>query len=507
MKLISTIGLILITQIVFGQTKVERFDSLFNYLHKNQLINGNVLVAEKGNVIYQKSFGYLIFESEKLHTANSIFSVASITKVFTSLSILQLKEKGKLELDDYVKKHLPEFPYPDITVRNLLSHTSGLPDLDIFEEAVQNNPKKIFTNKDVLPLLIVWRNPLKHKPNEKWAYSNINYELLALIVENITGNTFQDYVRKNIFVPANMPNTFFKTDLVALKNKNRSEDYEYPTMYSSKPQNVASMEKFRWSVYNLSGTIGDGNLMSTTEDLLNFDKVLYTGKLINTSSLEEAFTPTKLTSGANADANIGIGKTSYGLGWFIFDDTSNGKVVWHSGGDPGALSIFLRNIDKKHTVILLDNTASVGLYENGVNAMNILNNKPIVPTKQSLAKEYLKTLAKQGGDAAFCRYIELQNDSLHYGKKRFEDEVNNCVFEELINDSSVVNNIEKSVDAFRLLVLLFPTSWNTYDSYAYALEKKGMYKEAILMYKKSLELSPKNDNAHLEIEKIRAKLK
>jgi CubicO group peptidase (beta-lactamase class C family) len=499
MKLKFIIPFLLIGTILFAQNKTQKLDSLFNSLVAYGQINGNVLVAENGQPLYKKSFGYSNFETKTPHTENSIFSLASISKVFTSLAILQLKEKGKLKLDDYVTKYLNNFPYPDITIRNLLSHTSGLPDFDIFEERFNSSPNKIFTNKDVLPALIVWKKPLEFKPNEKWAYSNINYNLLALIVENITGKTFQEYVGKNIFVPANMTNTFFKTDSVALRGKNKSENYVYPTLYSSKLQNVDSLERFRWNVFNLRGIKGQGNIISTTEDMLKFDKVLYSGKLLKTSTLEEAFIPTKLTSGANADANIGIGKTSYGLGWFIFDDTINGKIVWHTGGVPGALSILLRNIDKKQTIILLDNTSSVGLYKNGVNAINILNNKPIVTTKQSLTRIYGSTLVEKGIDAAFVKFQELRDDITHYYFK--EDDMNELGYE-LLNVATFKGHNELALEVFKQNILLFPNSFNPYDSYGEALAKLGKTDEAIFMYRKSVKLNPNNESGKKALEEL-----
>lgn len=499
MKLKFLIPFLLIGSMSFAQGNSQKLDSIFNSLFAYGQINGNILVAEDGLPIYKKSFGYSNFETKTLHTENSIFSLASISKVFTSLAILQLKEKGKLKLDDLVLKYLKDFPYHDITIRNLLSHTSGLPDYDIFEEPINSNPNKIFTNKDVLPALIVWKKPLEFKPNEKWGYSNINYNLLALIVENITGKTFQEYVGKNIFVPANMTNTFFKTDSVALRGKNKSENYVYPTLYSSKLQNVDSLERFRWNVFNLRGIKGQGNIISNTEDMLKFDQVLYSGKLLKTSTLEEAFIPTKLTSGANADANIGIGETSYGLGWFIFDDNTNGKIVWHTGGVPGALSILLRNIDKKQTVILLDNTASAGLYKNGVNAMNILNKKPIVTTKQSLTRIYGGTLVDKGIDNAFVKFVELREDTSHFHLR--EDDMNELGYE-LLNRAIFNGHNDLALEVFRQNILLFPNNYNPYDSYGEALAKVGKKNEAIIMFRKSIQLNPDNEGGKKILEEL-----
>jgi CubicO group peptidase (beta-lactamase class C family) len=485
--------------IVNAQSNSQKLDSLFKVLHSYGQINGNVLAAENGQPIYKKSFGYSNFETKTPHNENSIMSLASITKTFTAIATLQLKEKGKLKLDDSVKKYLKDFPYPDITIRNLLSHTSGLPDWDLFEEEIKNNPNKIFTNKDVLPSLKVWKKPLENKPYEKWEYSNINYVLLAIIIEKITGIGYQEYVRQHIFVPAKMYNTSFKMDSVALVGKHKSINYIYPFKYSSALQNVDSIERFHWNVYCLRGIVGQGNGVSTTDDLFKFDQILYSGKLLKTSTLEEAFTPTKLTSGEYANADINIGKASYGLGWFVFDDKTNGKVVWHTGGVPGALSILLRNIDKKQTVIILDNTFSSGIYKNGVNAMNILNNKPIVKTKQSLTRIYGSTLVNKGIDIAFVKFQELRDDTTHF---YYSEEDMNDLGYQLLYGASFNGHNELALEVLKQNILLFPNSSNTYDSYGEALAKNGKKEEAIYMYRKSIKLNPENESGKTALEEL-----
>lgn len=499
MKIKFLIPFLFYSAMSFAQDHSQRLDSLFNSLYNYGQFNGNVLVAENGLPIYKKSFGYLNFETRKLHNENSIFSLASISKTFTSLTILQLKQKGKLKLDNCVKEYLEDFPYKDITIRNLLTHTSGLPDLDIYEEAVTKNPKRVFTNKDVLSLLKAWKKPLSYKPYEKWNYSNINYELLVLIVEQITKIEFQKYVRENIFIPAKMTNTYFKTDKAALNNKNISINYEYPSEFASNMIDVDRMKKYRWSVFSLSGLVGDGNVFSTTEDLCKFDQALYSGELIESSILEEAFTPTKLKSGINADAAIGIGKASYGLGWFIFDDDTNGKIVWHTGGDPGVMTILLRNIDKKQTVILLDNAGNEAVYKNGVNAMSILNNKPMVSTKQSLTRIYGSTLVDKGIDAAFTKLIELREDTTHYRLR--ENDMNDLGYNFLYHEKFKGHN-ELALEVFKQNILLFPNSYNPYDSYGEVLAKLGKKDEAIYMYSKSIKLNPDNEGGKKALEKL-----
>jgi CubicO group peptidase (beta-lactamase class C family) len=501
MKIRFLIPFLLFGTITFAQNSSQRLDSLFNSLYKYGQINGNVLVAENGTPIYQKSFGYSNFEAKTLHNEQSIFLLASISKTFTAVAILQLKERGKLNIDDPVIRYLKDFPYPYITIRNLLSHTSGLPGYEVFENEIQKSPYKIFTNKDVIPSLTEWKKPLRFKPFEKWEYSNVNFNLLSLIVESVSGIRFQEYVQTNILTPAQMKSTYFNMDSVRLRGKNKSINHTYPLMYSSQLQNVDNLERFNWDKYSLSGMIGQGNLLSTTEDMLQYDKALYSGILLNASTLDEAFTPIKLLSGDPVYADNGIGKSSYGLGWFIIDDTINGKIVWHGGSMPGTQSIFLRNIDKKQTVILLDNASSTGLYKNGMNAMNILNNKPIIATKQSLVRKYASTLVDNGIDAAFIKFHQLRDDTTHYILK--DDDLLR-LGDDLLSAKAIKGNEngELALEVFRLNTFVYPNSASSYSWYAYALAKVGKKEEAIWMYNKCLKIKPDDDETKSELEEL-----
>lgn len=501
---IKTSFLLTILFIVFGlksfpQNIPQQLDSFFNSLNNYHQINGNVLVAENGSIIYKKSFGFAGFENKILNSENTRFALASVSKVFTSTAILQLRDKGKLKLDDPVIKYFPDFPYLDIAIRNLLSHTSGLPDYGLYEEQIDKNPNKIFSNTDVLPSLKMWTKTLSSKPGEKWEYSNTNFCLLALLVEKLSGLEFQKYLQKYIFTPAKMNNTYFQADSLHLMDNNRAINYEYPFLFSLKYQNVDSLKKYRWRLYNASGFIGQGNIITTVGDLLKFDKLLYSGKILKPSTLEEAFTPTKLKNGENTNANIGIGKASYGLGWFIFEDTSAGKIVWHTGGQPGALSIILRNITKQQTVIMFDNTFHKNLYGDAVNAMAILNNKPITIRKKSVTPDYGQTLVEKGVDVAFCKLEQLKNDSLHYYLS--EDDLNELGLQ-LLYAGSFTGHNELALEVLKLNTLFFPGSFNTYDSYGEALAKIGKKDEAIFMYKKSIELNPQNDGGKKAVEEL-----
>jgi CubicO group peptidase (beta-lactamase class C family) len=485
-----------------AQDVPRRLDSLFASLLGLHQINGTVLVAEKGNVVYKKSLGVADNSSGRHNNDSSEFTLGSVSKTITSVAILQLKEAKKLQLDDHIVKFFPDLPYPDITIRHLLSHTSGLPDYDLYQDEMAAHPDKIFTNKDILPSLRAWKQPLHFKAGDRWEYVNTNFCLLALLVEKISGITFQKYAARRIFEPASMSHTYFQADARKQINTNTTINYEYPWLFSTAMEPADSIKRNHWRSYNASGFVGQGNIMTTAGDMLKFDDALYSGVLLKPATLEEAFTPSRLNNGERTDATTGTGKASYGLGWFIFDDTSQGKIVWHSGGVPGGLSIFMRNIPKRQTVIAFDNEFDKGLYKDGVNAMNILNERPVLATRISPVRLYADTLLHYGADAAFCALMEMNDDTLHYHLD--EDDLNELGLQ-LLYAATFKQHTNLALEVLKLNTLLFPKGFNTYDSYGEALASIGKREDAVYMYKKSLQLNPASESGKQALEKLLTK--
>lgn len=481
---------------IFAQTVAETLETVFNSSPKTAFFNGNVLVAENGNIIYKKSFGYADFSTKTLNTDDSTFQTASISKVFTSTAILQLRDKGKLKLDDLVIKYLPDFPFPNISVKNLLSHTSGLPDLELYSSIVESNPDLIITNKDIIPTLKTWTKPIKFQPGEKWDYCNTNYGLLVLIIEKISNLPFQEYTKKFIFQPAEMKNTYIHNFHSPLADKNRIKNHILPVMYQTIPQDIDTvklkdtvrMRRIKYENYNLGNTVGDQNVISTTEDLLKFDQALYSERLLKTSTIEEALTPTKFNDGKIFLDDFGVpfgDKCSYGLGWIVCDVPNIGKIVGHDGFNRGISSIFYRNVTKKQTVIMFDNTEGIGFNRKVDIVLSILSGKDYLPLKIkiSIAREFGATLFDKGIEAAIIKFNELKSDTNHYYLD--EKEINLLGYEFLHNGYKV-----QSLETFKLNVFLFPDSFNVYDSYGEALAENGKKSEAILMYKKAISLNP-----------------
>ena len=201
-------------------TIVKQLDEYLHGQEKYFRFNGNVLIAEKGKVIYQHSFGLADFDTDRPLNDSSVFELASVSKQFTATAILLLKDKGKLKLTDSLRQYFPELPYSNITIWHMLTHTSGLP--DYFWELINSwDTSKIAFNKDMIALLAKKKLPAVFEPGKKWEYSNTAYAILASIVEKISGQTYKDYMAENIFQPLGMSHTRVYNTRRSLKTTNR----------------------------------------------------------------------------------------------------------------------------------------------------------------------------------------------------------------------------------------------------------------------------------------------
>jgi len=489
MKITSfTLFLILVCTNAFSQNQLHRIDSLITVKLSDNELSGNVLVAEKGKIIYQKSAGLANTQTRTLVTSATAFQLASVSKPFTSLAILQLYEKGKLRLNDPVKKYIPELHNNSITISQLLSHTSGLADLQILEKPAREDTSKVFTIYDIPSAINNDKNAFRSAPGEKWSYSNSGYNLLALIVEKISGIHFQDYLSRHIFKPAGMPHTYVSTPLIKVHDPNRAAGYDYFSFAPWIWQRTDSLPYHKVELLKLGGLIGMSGIVSTTEDLLHFDKALYAGKIIKKATLELAFTPVRLNSGELAVMGWKNNTAYYGLGWNILRDTSMGKVVFHTGGMPGVVTAFIRNLSKNQTVILLNNVTHRSTHGTAMSLMYLLNGGQAQAEKKSVANEFARTLIKKSTNEAWARFNTIKTDTA--GFQLDEREMNIAGIGMYFNGYKTA-----AMEVLRLNTVLFPNSANVYDSLGMALADAGDKNNAILMYRKALALNPKSISA------------
>lgn len=479
----------------YSQNRVRQIDSLVAIRIVDYELSGNVLVAEKGKVIHQHSTGLANTASNTPVTSASAFHLASISKLFTSTAILQLYEKGKLKLNDPVKKYVPELNNDAITVRHLLTHTSGLGDFQILEKPYFQDTSKIFTIGDIPSAINNDKNAFQSAPGEKWIYSNIGYNLLALIVERVMKTSFPDYLTKYIFKPAGMLHTYISTPLIKVDDPNRVIGYDYFNFAPWITQRADSLKQNHIELLHIDGLVGMGNVVSTTEDLLSFDRSLYTGKILRRSTLTMAFNPIHLNNGELAVTGWKNTRSYFGLGWCILLDDSHGKVVFHTGGMPGAVTAFIRNISKDQTVIVLNNITHRSTHNTAMSLVYLLNGGAAQTDKKSLANEFSRTLIGQSINEALARFNSIKADTAHFYID--EREMN------IAGIGMFFNNYKaQGMEVLRLNTVLFPNSANVYDSFAMVLADSGDKKNAILMYKKALEINPKLTSAVNALKKL-----
>lgn len=310
---------------------------------KNAGFSGIVLVAQDGKIQFHEATGKRRFESNEILQKNDISELASISKQFTAMVIMMLKERGKLNFDDPISKYV-QVPYPNITIRHLLTHTSGLPDYQAVMDKYWDK-SKVAGNPEILEYLNLYKPPALFQPGEKYTYSNTGYVLLASIAEKAAGKDFIEMCRDWIFKPLKMRETDIRTLEAKAKVKNFAAGHQ-----KNEQGNYVNANKFHSSDYTvwLGNRKGPGRISSTALDLLKWDSALYTEKLIKKETLAEAFSSGTLNNG---------NKINYGFGWEVLNDKSGNKYVQHTGGNPGYSTIIIRFISEKRTIIIFCNNA------------------------------------------------------------------------------------------------------------------------------------------------------
>lgn len=308
-------------------------------LHKKYGFNGNMLVAKDGKILYEKAIGWADYLHRDSLKINSEFELASITKTFTGVAIMQLVEQGKIKLTDDVKKFYPNFPYDGINIKLLLTHRSGMMNYVYFTDGVWKDKKKPMSNTDVMNLIAEYKPARYTKPDTRFHYNNSNFMVLGAIIEKVTGKKYADYMMENVFKPAGMKHTHVYST----------------TVYPKIPVDVVGHDRtWKYSVVQnfLDGPVGDKGIYSTVHDLVLYDNALRKGRLLKQSSLDSAYT------GHNPAVN---GHFNYGYGWRMFDGQDGRKVVYHTGWWHGFRHIYVRDLNKNIVIVFLGNLTNGSL--------------------------------------------------------------------------------------------------------------------------------------------------
>lgn len=288
----------------------------------------SVLVLRDGAPVVRKGYGMAELETRRAATPATNYRLASMTKQFTATGILLLRRDGKLSLDDSIRHWLPSLPAEDqaITLRELLTHTSGLID---YEDLIPTNRTAQIDDNDVLDMLSA-EHRLYFAPGSAYRYSNSGYVLLGLVIERASGQSLQAFLYQRIFAPLGMSHTLMYQ---------RGAGPDVPERAFGYSQEHGSWVRTDQDL--TSATRGDGGVYSSIDDLAKWDAALYDDRLLDTKSREEAFTPHTPTD----DPDV-----RYGYGWRI-----TGETVWHSGESIGFRNVIVRWPKQHVTVIVLSN--------------------------------------------------------------------------------------------------------------------------------------------------------
>ncbi len=463
--------------------KSKQIDDLVNYCYENNMFNGAILVTHNGNLLYKNALGIEDFTTGKKLSPISVFNIGSVSKQFTAMAVLILKEQGKLTLDDKISNYFPELPNSDkISIRNLLTHTSGYPDYTrgFSRFRVPGRPGDFIddiSDSDVFDFLVEM-DSVNFEPGENCSYSNSGYVILSMIVAKASGVPFHQFMATNVFKPLEMTNSLvWNNTKPVLQNKTIGYN-EYGDMDD----------------YNIL-TSGPGGIYTTVEDLFKYDKALYSEILITNESLEEAFTPSKLNNGSDTKLRLSSSST-YGFGWILKRDSIN-NIVFHDGGFNGYSAYLYRDLNTKDAIILLSNKGTNGpLYPIQEAILKILNNEPYNLPKIPISIKLKSLIDSMGIERAYSHFQEVKrSNELSYN---FNINQLNGLGYYYINKQK----LEEAKAVFKLNAELYPDDANVYDSYAETFMHSGDNKNAIIFYKKSLELSPENTNAIEMLKRI-----
>lgn len=330
----------------------EGFDALLRRWVRSGNFNGTVLIARQGEIIHSGAYGYANLRNKEPMTLDTEFQLASVSKMFTATAVMMLYEETRLNFDDPIVQHIPTWPYPEMTIRHLLSHQSGLQRYDGLTRPVWD-ARQLMSYADVLDLYVQRKPRLFFQPGSDFDYNNSNYVILAALVEYLVRMPFEVYLEQRLFTPLGMEQTYFA---------NHQESNLRP-LAATGYKKVGRWYRDAEGDY-LDGVYGDKGLHSTVKDLYKFDRALAEGRVLSPETLAMAYQPL---------AQSGEGR-SYGFGVRMKEDWLG--LVYHFGWWRGFRTCFIRDLQADQTVIVLSNRDNPDAPVNFWEAFYLLNDWP-----------------------------------------------------------------------------------------------------------------------------------
>lgn len=447
----------LVTYSSVAQSKKEKMEELMKAYHGFNMFDGSVLVAENGKVIYKNAFGMANREWDIPNTTDTKFMIGSVSKPITSILMLIQVQKGLISLDKTISDYIPEYSKKNgsrITIRQLLGHASGMPNYDIIKDFFPRISRQNVTREDYVKLYM--DSTLVFEPGKSYYYSSWGYFTLGYIMERVTGKTYSQLMKEDIFDKLDMKDSgsYYHTQVV----KKRATGYDYTL-------GGFTSADFR----DQSNTMGTGDLYSTVEDLFKLHIGITNNTLLNKKLTEEMFTP-------------GIRPWRYGFGWFNqnfkYTPTDSVFVNYHLGMTEGFLSFLVRIPSTNSLVVFLCNSSPTHFFGITSNLMKILYNKP-VNLKQPVHKALESVIVKNGAVKAVEEYKKMKVDTARYY-------IDWLAMNQLGDQLFTLKRYEDARIIFENNAREFPERDLVLLSLAKTYEELGRRQDAIVYYKKVL---------------------
>lgn len=467
---------LLVSCVSWAQTKNAKLQHLMQTYHNFNMFDGAVLVAEDGKVVYKGAFGLANREWNIPNKTDTKFMIGSVSKPITATLMLIQVQKGLINLHKTIADYLPEFknkPAANVTIRQLLSHTSGIPNYDIIKDFFPKLSRQNFIREDYIKVFM--DSALSFTPGSRYFYSSWGYFTLGYIMERVTGKSYSELMKEDIFDKLHMNHSGSYHHLQVVANRASGYDYSFGGFTSA---------DFR----DQSNTMGTGDLYSTVEDLFKFHLALSNHTLLSKELTDEMFTP-------------GIMPARYGYGWFNqnFKYTPEDSIGanFHLGMTEGFISFILRIPSSNSFTIILCNSSPNDFFGITKNLVKILNNKAVA-LKEPIHKKTETNIARLGAAKAVDEYIKMKADTARF----YVDWISmNFIAEQLLQlkrfeEARII--VDNNVAEFPDKDLVMYTAGNIY----LALNRK---EEAIRFYKRSLQLYPAYQEAKNKLKDLESK--
>ncbi|MCB9505950.1 MAG: serine hydrolase [Gemmatimonadales bacterium] len=454
------------------------YHEAFRRLHEAGQFNGAVLIAVGDSVVLDAQFGTADVTTQRPLTDRSLYRLASVSKVFTATALLTLVEADRVALDAPVQRYLPTFPYPAVTVRHLLQHSAGLPEYIFGVGDARDDARGPMTNRDVLQWLIDTHPELAFPPGQGWDYCNTGFALVPLIVEAVTGESYPGYLRRAVFAPAGMHDSYHLAELgVTLRDRVAAgHGFDYATGVDVRVDRHPVLA----AEFNTDSVFGAGDVVSTARDLFRFDQALKAGRILSTSSQADAYTSLILPEGFPA---------GYGLGWQVAESEYTGRIIHHHGQGDGYRTRYYRFLDRGITIVTLQNARERYADDAVRMAQQLAFKGTYTLPAHSLAEALGGELHDHGLEAG----LQLVDSAVAApGSWAFDErDLRNVALTYWFQGQR-----EMALALFTSYLRLLPDEPGVYMSLAEALEEAGRTDEARTRYREALEVARKDPRAH-----------